>query len=869
MGSADLKNLGMGDSEPTLWVDVSRIMLEKSLWDLDKLCQAWKVCGEQDVGLDDVIIAEGYLSAKDLTQLLEDARVRRLETPAEGCTLFESEPSDTMLLPDAEVIPETQQELPSPLDEDLTDPDRYKLMAPLGTGGLGRVWQAMDKRLGRDVALKTLRPGLPRTKETEERFLREAKAAAKMEHPNIVPVHDIGRLPDGELYFSMKKVGGRSLKDVLARLFRGDEEMEEQFGFIRLLTLFGQVCLAIDYAHANGVIHRDLKPENIMIGDYGETMVMDWGLAKEMVEPRGVMLVEPDDPLATRQGYVSGTPPYMAPEQAAGQVNLIDARADVYGLGATLYEILTFHPPFEGKEPQEILKRVITEQAEAPSKRARRRRVPEELDRICLKAIAKRREERYPTARALFEDIESYLEGTKERRLLKKRAERTAQEGGAIAQLYLDQLSRLRELDDRIRRLLKIRKDGLWDVEVERQNQQITVDRAFSRAMDKLQEALGYDPHQGLARHWLADIYHYRFEDAKQTRNKKEMAYNRQRVEEYDSEKRYAPLLYGTGTVNLTSDQPVNLKVFRVLEKGDRLVRDAPTEVGPAPISGLSLQRGNYELVIEGEGLVGARFPLALEAGETAGLHVNLPRFETFPEDFCFIPGGPYLKGGDGESFGYLKGRVVDVSCFALARFPVTMGEYFQFLRETQRTGFTHDGYVARAPRLRPDTGFLFGKHPDAARGYDPLWPVFGVSWDDAQAYCAWHSSVFFPVRLPTDDEWEKAARGGDGRVYPWGNGIKHHYCHMREHKPGIGPMAVGALATDLSPYGVRDMAGGVREWCADWFNPSAQERLCRGGSWLDGQIMSRAASRIGMRQDRVKTNLGFRLATDVYKPGS
>jgi serine/threonine protein kinase len=206
---------------------------------------------------------------------------------------------------------------------------RYRLLRELGQGGMAKVYLAEDTRLGREVAIKVLQPALE-SNEAAERLLREARIIAGLEHPGIVPVHDAGTLPDGRVFYAMKRVAGVGLND-----FRQGKTQAE------ILRTFLRITEPVAFAHAHGVIHRDLKPENVMIGSFGEVLVMDWGVAKVLQEPDSPPLLVT---AKTQDGAAAGTPAYMAPEQRRGDRDL-DPRADVFALGVMLSELLGDAPP--------------------------------------------------------------------------------------------------------------------------------------------------------------------------------------------------------------------------------------------------------------------------------------------------------------------------------------------------------------------------------------------------------------------------------------------------------------------------------------------------------------------------------------------
>jgi eukaryotic-like serine/threonine-protein kinase len=261
---------------------------------------------------------------------------------------------------------------------------RYEILDRIGEGGMGVVYLARDRELGREVALKVLRTPEPSAEE-RDRILREARILASLEHPGIAPVHDVGVLADGRVFYVMKRVRGERL-DSLAISARPRTE---------LLRLFRQVCDAVAFAHAAGVIHRDLKPQNVMLGAFGEVLVLDWGVAKlrgHPVEATDASSVQPTGE-DTAPGAVMGTPGYMAPEQLTGRSAEVDERADVFGLGGILCFLLTGnHPPAGFPEGERWLA------------------VPTSLRAICERARAPVPELRYRSASELAADVANYLD---------------------------------------------------------------------------------------------------------------------------------------------------------------------------------------------------------------------------------------------------------------------------------------------------------------------------------------------------------------------------------------------------------------------------------------------------------------------------
>jgi len=277
----------------------------------------------------------------------------------------------------------------SRLQKMISEPDltgtKYRLLRKIGSGGMAEVYLVFDEELEREAALKVIHPARAGDDDSA-RMMREAKAIARLEHPSIVPVHDLGTLPDGRIFYVMKYIQGELLDSYAART-----SMHER------LTVLQKIGDAVSFAHSHGVIHRDLKPQNIMVGAFGDVQVMDWGLAKVLsqLEPKAAAgIAAAREAFQTDAGTVMGTPEYMAPEQERGDGSLLNEKTDIYALGAILYNLLTLRPPQRDVRPRQL-----------------NGAIPRRLEAICLKAMAPVPNERYGSVVDLTDDISAYLNG--------------------------------------------------------------------------------------------------------------------------------------------------------------------------------------------------------------------------------------------------------------------------------------------------------------------------------------------------------------------------------------------------------------------------------------------------------------------------
>lgn len=314
---------------------------------------------------------------------------------------------------------------------------QYSSIENIAEGGMGNILRVYDERLQRHIALKVVKVG--NDEEAEEniaRFIQEARITAQLEHPNIMPVHELGMDDYGNIYFAMKEIKGESMEDLLRNITRFPEMRPP---LSHLLDIFLKILDALSFAHSKGVIHRDLKPGNIMLGAHGEVLVLDWGIAiskQEKGKEKNVTIEERNAQLANRghipfqtmAGCVLGTPEYMPPEQAMGLREEIDEQSDIYSIGIIMYQMLTTHLPFVAADPLDVLDLVVNVKPLSPKEllekkrsegkspsRYKRRDVPEALDRIVMKCIEKRKEDRVKTAKDLKKEILGFLDANTQR----------------------------------------------------------------------------------------------------------------------------------------------------------------------------------------------------------------------------------------------------------------------------------------------------------------------------------------------------------------------------------------------------------------------------------------------------------------------
>lgn len=883
----------------------------------------------------------------ELNQLIEHlvevglksaTRRTRLETEREGPrqTLLEA-PSDA-LLEKLRVTPATGTlELMAALIEST---DRYRDLGELGSGGMGVVRRVFDRELGRTMAMKILRSEHIDSPVSVARFIDEAQVTAQLQHPGVIPVYELGTLSDGRAYFTMQEIRGRNLLQVISEVHAASSlniwrSSPAGWSFRRLVRVFQRVCETVAYAHENNVIHRDLKPENIMVGQNGEVLLVDWGIARvqdaERISgqiravPSNAVITERSAQSArlTHEGAVTGTPSYMAPEQAMGELDKIDARTDIYCLGAILYEILCGHAPYEGTSSLAVLVQVTTTAPRAVTS-FDTPPLPATLVKLCEQAMERAPEDRLESARHFADAVSSWLEGltrrdramelvrhahTHEAEALRLRQQ--AEESRNEANALLSPVPSWASEDDKAEGWA--REDEAAALELQAELEALEAEQILHGALTHAPTL--YDAHTALLSSYEHE--HRRAELARERANQhRAEAYLRAHAaalpERDPLRVHISEYLKGTGALSLLTSPPgAEVLLYAYERQQRRLVPVFKRSLGRTPLSEIPLAMGRYVLRLRHEGYLDALYPIHIErqrhwdgrpGHRYPAIPVPLLEQGALDANACYVPAGWFAAGGDPDAPGGLSRRRLWVEGFVIQRHPVTNADYLRFLN-----ALAAGGQEERALQLAPrERGGIAGEHGamlyrfDEGRGFSLAtdvdgdrweldWPVMMVDWHAASAYADWWAATTGqPWRLPGELEWEKAARGADARPFPWGDWLDPSWCCMRySHPSRVRPLpaSVHSYPVDVSPYGVQGMAGNVMDWCADIYTTSgpseltsssvvipridpktAEEsvRVMRGGSWSSYGRDCRVAVRHRGSTTYRLNDLGFRLVRSV-----
>jgi serine/threonine-protein kinase len=771
---------------------------------------------------------------------------------------------------------------------------RFKAERFKRRGGMGLVSGVHDLLLDRPLVRKRPRRKL-RAANDWRAFVYEAQVTAQLNHPAIVPLFDLGYDKAG-FYYLMPRVQGTTLHKVLTQLASEDDETILRYPMTRLLNIFRTVCGAVAHAHQRDIVHRDIKPDQVLLGEHDEVLLTDWGLAAQMGRVRseyvqGTSIGASAGTIRSGQTVldgVHGAPRYQPPERLeAGRSIPAHYTQDVYSLGAVLYHLLTLRAPvdpprdpgIQATDPAYLvfIRRQVA-RLEPPSRRRWSHTLDPIWDKICMRCLSVSPADRYGDAGELFRAVEDALTEADERRRNRERAARALADG-ARAVRELDAVSEdlfgarviLRSLTAAVAPFQRAqRREELWAAEDDESRLARNNSELLAEAERAYEVALTIDPNNLEARSSLADLYMDRVREAEAAGDGPAAAYFLLRMGRFDDGTR-ASLLRRNAEVRLEG-LPANATV-RVAPLEERNRRLLPGQwrsaniVSGAPVH---LEPGRHSIEITAPGRATGTYCLLVDPGESVSLSPRLARLDQVPDGYVYVPAGPGRLEGDPLSTGCGPKRSVTMGDFGMAVYPVTMAEYREFLDDVPA------GEARRRVPLNPvDDDPLFQLEggawsiPERDAHGDPVhpeMPVLLVRAEDAEAYAAWLSRRRDRIyRLPTRDEWEYAARGGDGRLYPWGDYPEPTFAWGREPQRGRPvPAPVGRCPEDCSPFGVRDLAGGVGDWLADDFTAGGAQRHVGGGSWFASTTYQRLARRFGLDPSHRSAGVGFRLLLEI-----
>ena len=723
----------------------------------------------------------------------------------------------------------------TPIQKDEILINRYRVMGILGKGGMGEVLRVFDQKFERILAMKVIHASLIQSPLIQQLFIKEAKSTGLLQHPGTVPVHDFGTLPDGRLYFTMQEIQGITLKEAIRMVHQNGTPsdwlaMETEWSIHKLLDAFERICETMAYAHKIGIMHRDIKPSNFMLGTYGEVLVMDWGIAK--ILPHGEELFPNANAIRPNIGSVVGTPDYIAPEQARGESEEVSARSDVFSLGAVLYEIIT------GKTIRPAAIDNFTDLITVPPPS-----LPVSdaiLQQIYAQCIALNPNERFADAEELHADLSKWLDGESKR----QNALILVQKAKDHHRSVLESRRTIKQLNHKIKRCKKDiekwspieQKQQLWDLEDERDRLQKQADFSEMNSIEWLHSALNYAPDLSIAHRTLTRIYHAQRQHALVNLDHRQADLMLELMRYHDRGE-FETYLSGTGSLTFDNFILSDWVLFKFEQKQRRL---QPFEIGELTQRTTKLDIGSYML----QSKTNARYtiPFCISRDQP---HIHLENTEPpeLFEDECWIPRGSTLIGSPTEPGN--PRRSIHVNSFIMQKYPITNRQYLAFLHSLVETEGA-DTALQHVPRTHgiseSKTVPLYTWHEDTQKFtiepdpqgdcWDLDWPVIMITGQDAMAYAEWYSDqTGFTWRLPTPEEWEKAARGVDERILPWGDHFEPTWASVRGHRQGrVLPSTIYEHPLDCSVYGVCGLAGNVSDFC---FNPSHPNQIfTKGGAW-------------------------------------
>jgi formylglycine-generating enzyme required for sulfatase activity len=697
---------------------------------------------------------------------------------------------------------------------------KYKIIEEVGRGGFAAVYKAVDTTLDRTVALKCLAPHLLWDPTFVQRFQREAKVAANLDHPNIVTIYEVSQI-EGVYFIAMQFLEGRTVGQIL--------EAEGPWPVSRVQAVIEQMASALDYAHVRDFVHRDIKPSNVIVASDGKVTLTDFGLVKA---GEGTQL--------TATGMVFGTPEYMSPEQAEGKK--LDAQSDIYSLGVVLYEMLAGRAPFVADTTPAVMYKHVHEPPpldELPSD------LPQGVVAVVEKALAKKREDRFASAgemaaalqQAVSEVVVEEVKAPPEPVLrpsltLQLSVKPQTVDAGGEAKWTVT----LRNDGD----------DGLRHVTVRRAR--TLLDEPFDLAVGKGRRFTFTTTHKTEGRKTEKVTATGIASTGESVRDEARAAVQVTPI----PPKPEVPVLPPLVKKPVPRVEPVTVAKE---EPRPPTARPAPKAVPKKALGGGALLAGGLVLLAVvsiiifaiTRGLWAEPTPVVIEKEVVV---TPVPPTDTpapSAPGMVYVSAGEFYMGSDEGHNDERPMHTVYLNAFYIDKTEVTNAQYRKCVEAGACDTPGKTTYYDNAN---------FAQHP-----------VVYVNWYQAEAYCQWAGK-----RLPTEAEWEKAARGTDGRTYPWAEGIDCDHAQYDECSGETVP--VESKPKGASPYGALDMGGNVWEWVADWYgedyysqspgrNPpgpdSGEHRVLRGGSWFHPAHFVRCANRFGIYPDYRCNFVGFR----------
>ncbi len=712
----------------------------------------------------------------------------------------------------------------------------------LGRGSSGWVYRAWDPVLGREVAVKVA--AAEGGASTRQAVLAEAQQTATLTHPAVLPVHRV--VVEGGLLCVLYRLAPAEVLTELLADWRADPE--DAWSQSRRLVLLRTVVDAVAAAHAESRVHGDLKPDNIVLGEHDEPYVLDWS---------GLLWTE---------GSFSGTASHAAPEQLQGG-EAIEA-SDVYSAAVLVWEVLTLRS-FRRRQRREELGAFLA--------RARQLPLPDlqlvgdpalaGVLQLCLASD--------PRVRPVIGELLAVLDGVITGRTIKLRQR---EEADALLAEAREFLVRFYEEEPRLtdeRRVVEVHraripahaplsdKDALWRAEDRAEQIVREQGRRWLESYERAVAAIALVPDDEDAHRLLADLWWERLIFAENRGYEVEALLCLHNLARHDRGK-YASRLQDLAKVSLSVDALEGTVTLHMLVVDGRRLVPRHGVCHGLPLREHHLSVGSWLAEVRAPGRHPVRVPLAPVRGGHERSMVRMPMADDVLPGWVFVPGGPFRMGSDLAAHEAVAGCTPWVDDLLVAELPVTSGDYLVFLAEQPEQDLDALVPSQRGPwgeeiRWPRDHGGV--RLPD---GWTPQHPVVGIDFAAALRYASWLSDrLGRTVRLPTEEEWEKAARGVDARAWPWGDVFDPGFCHMRTSLAGVpSPGPVGAFASDISVYGVRDCAGGVREWTTTtWGDGRA---VVRGGSWRSDPDDCRIASRAALPREAHDPEVGVRLVMSL-----